>query len=171
MERGSTCRYNYELILMLKSNLYRRSRIMCFAIYPMHIFGVGILPAQKHHHTHTRVYIWGWRWTGYEFKSCLFVPVWFPLIPTVSTARYPTGWGVDYFYVGISYSMWSSSPHERSLQLILLLKQIQIFRGHAGALWLTLAIGYSSKLRPLVRMNTLAPTNESINGRTEWSKT
>ncbi len=96
------------------------------------------------------------------------------------TARYPTGWGVDYFHVGISYSMWLSWPLVRILQLLLSLKQIRIFRGRAGTLQHTSAIGKTSKSRPLARMfpankpwpmMTLAPTNEAINGRTQRSRT
>ncbi len=95
------------------------------------------------------------------------------------TARYPTGWGVDYFHVGISYSIWSSSPHIRILQLLLLLKQIHIIWGCTGALQLTSAIGWSAN-RDLWRRffpankpwpMTLAPTNEAINGRAQRSKT
>ena len=72
---------------------------------------------------------------------CQYIFHWFHRWYLLS-ARYPTGWGVNYFHVGILYSMWSSSPHIRILQLLLSLKWIRIFGGRAGALQLTSAIGW-----------------------------
>ncbi len=144
----------------------------------MHIFKDGVSPAQKYHHVHTRVYVRGGWWTGYEFRSCSFVPVRFPLIPTAISSQLQDIQPAEVLIIS-TWEYHIVCDHLHHMQLLLSLKQIQIFKGCAGALRLTSAIGLSSELRPLVRMfpankpwpMTLAPTNEVINGRTQWSKT